>query len=444
MDQEEVGYHLHSRWTGLGVGVVTGSGPDCSIEHTGNHWDPTLACGPYSDSPECKHNGGCVSPSSSYWKGWAPQEILYSVKDVFYLCNKEFYELDSFCCEVGDLSGKNGGVVQVFSGVASDFFHDPYLYIPQKALDAGLSVVVSGRGGQRLLCGRLEKVESSDYTGPPDKPWSIVKEVHARVADFAIVGFLTDQVIVMVDPVKLNNSNFSIPNECLTGPISYHIHDKWTYLDSDPFHLFGIGAECASQFTGGHYDPTLACSPQSGSPFCKQPNCARLTTSQYNCQIKTDVYSCEVGDLSGKHGLLRLTDAQGDFTKIYQRFADPYLPLLNILAYKSVVFHCPGAASAFCAVISPVLDPADSIMDSEFPFGYDESDHSKEIAVTVGVAVALSCLCAYHYGWRCRNVEANGSDVDGEPYMPLPPGSAASSSSYPARPTISVPEGRSR
>jgi len=86
----------------------------------------------------------------------------------------------------------------------------------------------------------------------------------------------------------------------------YHIHEK--FPDDK---RYATGAECGSDSTGGHWDPTAACGPASGNPACakctkrKQPyQCSPETfdpknSNQYN---PANPQACELGDLSNMFG----------------------------------------------------------------------------------------------------------------------------------------------
>ncbi|RKP06230.1 hypothetical protein THASP1DRAFT_18734, partial [Thamnocephalis sphaerospora] len=105
--------------------------------------------------------------------------------------------------------------------------------------------------------------------------------------------------------------------------------------------LVPINGSCAD--TLGHLDP-FRVNPNPGKPYPCDPN---------------DIRTCEAGDLSGKHGLLRAANGTGWLTGAeLMSFLDPQLgwnanaPDANILMSRSVVIHRPSDAVRYtCANI---------------------------------------------------------------------------------------------
>lgn len=137
--------------------------------------------------------------------------------------------------------------------------------------------------------------------------------------------------------------------------LTYHAHSFWTNSTSDS----GANAFCGASYTGGHYDPSLAC---SGSSEDIKANCVALGRTAdkgyvYANQCNSAAYAagnqalCEVGDFSGKFGALKPTVGGG---LVFQGFVrDEVAPFAaNYKAadavakpWSSVVFHCKDDAS---------------------------------------------------------------------------------------------------
>jgi len=102
------------------------------------------------------------------------------------------------------------------------------------------------------------------------------------------------------------------------GPIvseatfAYSLNERWEHGRSTS----AEGEQCGAAFTGGHWDPTAACSSESGNPACEVCN----TDGDYKCGKETfqaapdasgsgayrflNANACELGDLSGMSGEL--------------------------------------------------------------------------------------------------------------------------------------------
>ncbi|OWZ24121.1 hypothetical protein PHMEG_000876 [Phytophthora megakarya] len=98
----------------------------------------------------------------------------------------------------------------------------------------------------------------------------------------------------------------------------WHIHVKWPNDgDSESFE------QCGLKLTGNHYDPLLACGPNS--EFVGTDDCL-LKTPLYDCNPDTyakDPLVCEKGDLAGKFGDFKLDDSK----KVSEEAFDPNYPL---------------------------------------------------------------------------------------------------------------------
>jgi len=121
----------------------------------------------------------------------------------------------------------------------------------------------------------------------------------------------------------------------------YHVHTDWKYEDK----VFGIGAECGPDYTGGHYK-TLADPSEADVPTCS------AECGEDGCNTK-QTKLCEVGDLSGKDGPAepkqkgRKLKFKGKFTKDKSLTEE----VLEDFIGRSVVFHCASGARIFCAPI---------------------------------------------------------------------------------------------
>ena len=118
---------------------------------------------------------------------------------------------------------------------------------------------------------------------------------------------------------------------CFEDGFSYHIHEKWDYNDSND--TIGSTA-CGSTYTGGHWDPWLACGPATGNTYCvSQGGCVNgssvLGNQGYNCNNNT------FGDWSGKYGT-----TYGSGNSYAAVGYSPYEVNGGDLLNFSVVFHC--------------------------------------------------------------------------------------------------------
>lgn len=181
---------------------------------------------------------------------------------------------------------------------------------------------------------------------------------------------------------NLDVSSFD-PGDCdLSEGLSYHIHTYWTNTSTTS----GAGAYCGASYTGGHFDPNLACSASSQSASTLCVDIGRTVDSvpsyAYSCSgnYETGHYAyCEVGDLSGKFGLA-MPNEDGtafDQTTNLVDYMPPYIAnykTADEMSYpwQSVVFHCKqGGTRLFCAEL---IEGSDCDMDTKSNKNGDDDD----------------------------------------------------------------------
>ena len=107
---------------------------------------------------------------------------------------------------------------------------------------------------------------------------------------------------------------------------------------------------CGHGFTGNHYDPKYGCSSDSeyAGKVCKSVRPFSPHGIQ-SCNPKTDVSSCEIGDLSGKLGKMSLK-------KEPQKWDDHLAIDVKKYMHRSIVLHCCSHAGCderiACAYLS--------------------------------------------------------------------------------------------
>lgn len=162
---------------------------------------------------------------------------------------------------------------------------------------------------------------------------------------------------------SLDLSNFQSTNCDLDVGLNYYLTTKWTASA-------GSSSTCDLNAVGGHYDPTLACSPESVHAV-RSPNvCALLNRTsnsfRYTCNQKVMNHKsygfCEIGDLSGKFGMAFPT--RGDSAKFEQDellvdYHPPYDAYYGsklvgyVNGWASVTFSCLGGGNVVCAKVQP-------------------------------------------------------------------------------------------
>jgi hypothetical protein len=166
--------------------------------------------------------------------------------------------------------------------------------------------------------------------------------------------------------LELDLSGFTaLPETCdISQGLTYHIHSFWNDTSGT---LSGDNAACGLIATGNHYDPYLACGPNTE----ETASCTALGRVSpgytYPCSsvdYGNGQYSyCEVGDTSGKFGKLFATDPDMDFFSA--DVSDPTPALIPDYEaasqvsnqWASVVVHC-GSSRILCAKFLPIEDSA--------------------------------------------------------------------------------------
>ena len=399
-------WHIHEKWTHTdAVGRV---GPtNCGPAFTGGHYEPTFACGPasqhrkmvkmvngtinvgacaslpFAPAAACKKEEdkcferGCVGPSSA-----SLDEGISA-----YTCSPTSagYIAQPFQCEVGDMSGKFGGVTM---GAAAAVHDDPYM--PPVALLDGMSIVFHCPGtGQRAVCGKLvatAKTATTPVVEPfTDPTTTLYAMFHPTVGSRATIGnfeLTSTGITADIDLGKLTAESIgtAVAEVCEGSTLQWHIHERWKHSNG---RVAALGADaCGLAWTSNHYDPLLACSNFSHNSRCKNaqfpisgciaPSSAIEggphgwnTTRPYECNnalFGTQPFACEVGDLSGKYGDFAIDAAgKGSFNKVNPAF----LPPLSTLLGKSIVYHCAGQRS-FCAALSAT--PPHDVVQATFQY----------------------------------------------------------------------------
>jgi hypothetical protein len=145
--------------------------------------------------------------------------------------------------------------------------------------------------------------------------------------------------------VSLQNLTFATVNE-----LTWHLHSG--KIGSGPSNASnGSATACGPTYTAGHYDPWLKCGAASTGPLCTnstdEPPCCLVKPATDYCAV-SNIGSCEVGDLSGLHGKINITDKSGklhakglcpDCVKDYHPKASATDGTAVYNTWASVVFH---------------------------------------------------------------------------------------------------------
>lgn len=311
----------------------------CNSSLYGNFYDPTNQCYPGSNKTDCifcKKGKLCGATLSTY----------------DYSCD---YTQNPFSCSPMDFSGRYGvlDLTTLTSTAYSLSTTDRYLtdltHLVHKSV-----VLVCTSSQKPLFCAKWQNVG----VGVSQASFSALNsggQGSVTVRD----GQVTVQVAFEVAKSKYLNGTL-LPTNCFDAGLKAHIHEMWTYDDS----IDRVGPEaCGATYTGGHWDPWMACSKSSSdSGICKSstptssPTTACISiggsagNGQYICNSTnyiTDPFTCEVADWSGKYGVYSVLGNSSQVT----RSDASYLEVdATDLVGRAIVFHCANSDTrAFCA-----------------------------------------------------------------------------------------------
>jgi len=204
---------------------------------------------------------------------------------------------------------------------------------------------------------------------------------------------------------KLDLSQFTSFGSCPIASVGlkYHIHATWNNgSDSSSFGSSG----CRSAITGGHYDPYIACATASQYYTTDCVDLGRVPASGYTYTCTPSLYnngnysSCEVGDLSGKFGVVNDTDTSvvyesGTLTDYFPPLVNNFKnDITNANMWSSIVFHCGNAAAPrlLCADFSRTT--TDACADAFSSFSSDSDDSSSD-GLSTGSIIAIAVCCFF-------------------------------------------------
>jgi len=406
-----------------------------SFDRSVGTFDPSLACSPRSNSPFCdrSENGipanfseTCVTPSFAL-------EPAFTFRD--YTCNFNIYRLQPFTCEVGDLSGKfnplmtgrdprtgNTRGLDNEDGQPTRIF-DEFGASPQQLDKKTVVFSCSSEGATPVACAKLESTVNppgAQLFYPADfidgeVPLLTGGKLFVSFVDIGIKGNvrirgkkyniqldLTDAL----DEIKLRQPN------CFDGGLKYHIHERWD--QSDP----SRGSfQCDVPFTGGHWDPTVACHPDTDSRFCRNTinrlpqddgcvvpsHTLRPNDLEYECDYGRDPHSCGVSDLDGKSQEL-IFNKEDNTISTNGWIEDPYFPRHSNLLTRAFVIHCSNTERIFCGEIRvdegpfPPASPGPANGRAAAAASNEdvEDDTVTIVVVVVVVVVILTLMVAFH------------------------------------------------
>merc|ERR1719461_740074 len=325
-------------------------------DEVGYPYDPTNSCFASRNDGLCTDGELCNGFSNS---------MTYS-----YDC--DFSSNNRYSCAPGDLSGKFGLITNPTNTTWFVPYSGDESLIPMTEDMTGLVMAIyCAADATPVMCAPITvtatgmpttnpsamPTEGTATTATPTAtPTAAVHTGKQYVATFGagsngVTGTVTvndGQVIVDLDL----SDEPALPDgfaTCTAGGLKGHIHNSWTHGDTDD--RLG-GTDCGAAYTGGHYDPWNACGPASGSSYCDKSDdlsgeltASCVPASDYSPNFAAEPFSAEVGDWSGKYGVLEL-DADNE---IKYDFSSYYEVKSAEMAGLSVVFHCNGGSRAFCA-----------------------------------------------------------------------------------------------
>lgn len=248
-------------------------------------------------------------------------------------------------------------------------------------------------------------IESQSYC-------SIFKESESGVSGYFTINIDEAAGLSYYD-FNVDLSSFSTTCDTSNG-LKYHIHSFWTNNAATSSNSCG---SC-----GNHFDPYLSCSSTSQyqispatypGPLCKSLNrfspnytypCSSTSFSNGNLQ------GCEVGDLSGKFGIVKNSSTSPLIFKSSTVLSDPLGPtsytygngstsgFQQITEYTSVwnsiVFHCnnaPNNTRLFCGqLLTSNVDSCVALGATLTPSLSDNNNKSSNCWFDIGISVVIT------------------------------------------------------
>ena len=249
-----------------------GTSSPCSLDSVGDHYDPLGAINSPTYSTDCNTN-------------------------------------NFTSCEIGDLSGKFGGLN--ISRLPISNLSDPTLSLYGHYSIMGRSVVIHYQNDSRFVCANILSASSSQISNILE-----IQVAHFRQSTIFGNIYLTEygfnSTVVSV--------NLTSPNS--TQGHNWHVHEKPV-----------TGTDCAT--AGGHYDPL---------------GLSMLSNYSSMCNPMTP-YRCEIGDLSGKGEQISFISGRARLQ--YTDVQLPIVPDLNGYSVRdrSIVIHAQngGGTRLDCA-----------------------------------------------------------------------------------------------
>lgn len=134
--------------------------------------------------------------------------------------------------------------------------------------------------------------------------------------------------------------------------LTWHLHTEW---NNKNIHS-GANNQCAFSLAGNHYDPAVACSPNSewvnSDGICYGPDGEVANSTDYMCAPTSAQTMCERGDISGKLGpFIVSSNSDGDMKIQFKGRDDYFAPETKARSEAknwSFVVHL-GTARILCA-----------------------------------------------------------------------------------------------
>merc|ERR1712241_374119 len=325
-------------------------------------------------STSCGDVGFPYDPTNACWLSYTDGlcdngELCTGFSGSTYAYDCDFSSNNRYSCAPGDLSGKFGLITDPANAALNVMYAGDESLIPmtEDMTDQQLVMAIyCAADATPVACTPVTTIQptygpsamptpmpNADTTTAPTAATVAGKQYVATfgAGSNGVTGTVTvndGQVIVDLDL----SDEPALPDgfaTCTAGGLKWHVHNSWTHGDTDD--RLG-GTDCGATYTGGHYDPWNACGPASGSAYCDKSDdlsgdmtASCVPASDYSPNFAEEPFSAEVGDWSGKYGVLEL-DADNE---IKYDFSSYYEVMSAEMAGLSVVFHCNGGSRAFCA-----------------------------------------------------------------------------------------------